>query len=133
MAYQGRDTMRQYAYSNNFPYPRGFDGGYDLPRMWKIGANYHFPLIHPDWGIANIIYFLRIRANAYTDYAELQSLRTKAVYTFQTAGGELFFDTKLWNQLPASFGIRFNHLVTADLPGVPFSQWEFILPVNLIK
>jgi hypothetical protein len=132
VAYQGRDTMRQYGYTNNFPYPRGFDGGYDLPRMWKLGANYHFPLLHPDWGLANIIYFSRIRANAFTDYAELQSLRTKAVYVFQTAGAELYFDAKAWNQLPLTFGIRYNRVVTASLGGVPFNQWEFILPVNLI-
>jgi hypothetical protein len=132
-AYQGRDTMRQYAYTNNFPYPRGFDGGYDLPRMWKAGVNYHFPLIYPDWGLANIIYFLRVRANAFTDYSELQSLRTKLVYRFQSAGGEVFFDTKWWNQLPVTFGVRYNYQVLADLPGVPFNQFEFILPVDLVR
>lgn len=132
-AYQGRDTMREYGFTNNFPYPRGFDGGYDLPRMWKLGANYHFPLLHPDLGLGNLVYFLRVRANAFTDYAQLQSLRTKAVYTFHSAGGELFFDTKWWNQLPVTFGVRFNHLVTADLSGVPFNKWEIVLPVGLIE
>lgn len=132
LAYQGRDTMNNYLFTNNFPYPRGFDGGYNLPRMWKVGANYHFPILHPDWGFANLIYFQRIRLNGYTDYAELQSLRTKAVYRFQSAGGEVFFDTKIWNNLPVTFGFRYNHLVLADVGGIPFNNWEFIVPVNLI-
>lgn len=132
LAYQGRDTMNNYPFTNNFPYPRGFDGGYNLPRMWKVGANYHFPILHPDWGFANLVYFQRIRLNGYTDYAELQSLRTKAVYRFQSAGGEVFFDTKIWNNLPVTFGFRYNHLVLADVGGIPFNSWEFIVPVNLI-
>lgn len=133
LAYQGRDTMGEYNYTNNFPYPRGFDGGYNLPRMWRVGLNYHFPLFHPDWGVANIIYFMRMRANAFTDYAQLQSLRTKNVYAFHTAGGELYFDTKVWNQLPVSFGIRYNYLVNQDVPGINFNQWEFIVPIGLIN
>jgi len=132
-AYQGRDTMQQYGYTNNFPYPRGFDGGYNLPRMWKVGFNYHFPLWHPDWGVGNLLYIQRIRANAFTDYAQLQSLRTGALYAFQSAGGEVFFDTKFWNQLPVSFGVRYNYQVTADVGGVPFNQWEIIVPVGLIR
>ncbi len=131
-AYQGRDTMNKYPFTNNFPYPRGFDGGYNLPRMWKVGANYHFPVLHPDWGFANLIYFQRIRLNGYTDYAELQSLRTKAVYRFQSAGGEVYFDTKIWNNLPVTFGFRYNRLVLADVGGLNFNTWEFIVPVDLI-
>ena len=39
----------------------------NLYRMYKWGINYHLPLFYPDAGFANIIYFLRIRANFFYD------------------------------------------------------------------
>lgn len=132
-AYQGRDTMRQYAFSNDFPFARGYDVNIDFPRMWKVGANYHFPLINPDWGLANIVYFLRLRANAFTDYAEVKSLRTGSVFSFRSVGGELYFDTRWWNQLPVSFGIRYSRLLDNELVGLSPNRWELILPVDLIR
>lgn len=135
-AYQGTDTLGKYRYTNNFPFSRGYDDGvYSriYGRMWKIGGNYHFPLLHPDMGFANIVYFLRIRANAFTDYTEIQSMRTGAVFSFQSIGGEVYFDTKWWNQLPATFGIRYSRLMNGDLLGLAVNQWEIILPVDLIQ
>jgi hypothetical protein len=132
-AYQGRDTMKEYGFTNSFPFSRGYDVNIDYPRMWKLGANYHFPLVYPDKGIANIVYFLRLRANAFTDYTEIQSLRTKQVFSFQSVGGELYFDTKWWNQLPVSFGISYSRLLDGDIVGLSPNQWEFIVPVDLIR
>jgi hypothetical protein len=132
-AYQGRDTMRQYGFTNDFPFSRGYDVNVDYPRMWKVGANYHFPLVNPDWGFANIVYFRRLRANAFTDYSEIKSLRTGDVFNFQSVGGELYFDTKWWNQLPVTFGVRYSRLLDADLLGVSSNRWELIVPVDLIR
>ncbi|HEX6915247.1 MAG TPA: hypothetical protein VF145_08385, partial [Chitinophagaceae bacterium] len=133
-AYQGRDTMRHYGFDNDFPFARGYEGGVDLPRMWKIGGNYHFPLVHPDWGFANLVYLRRIRANAFSDYAEALSLRTGYVYTFHSVGGELFFDTKWWNQLPVSFGVRYSRLLkNYPWTGLSDNQWEIVMPVDLIR
>ncbi|MDB5249004.1 MAG: hypothetical protein JWQ40_3398, partial [Segetibacter sp.] len=58
-AYQRRDTLRQYAFANNFPFSRGYSA-VDFPRMWRFGSNYHFPLLYPDWGVGNIVYFKRL-------------------------------------------------------------------------
>jgi hypothetical protein len=132
-AYQRRDTMRQYGYSNDFPFSRGYNVNLDYPRMWKLGANYHFPLLNPDWGFANIVYFRRVRLNAFTDYSEIKSLRTGDVFSFQSVGGEVYFDTKWWNQLPVSFGVRYSRLLDADLLGLSPNRWELIVPVDLIK
>jgi hypothetical protein len=101
--------------------------------MWKIGTNYHFPVIYPDEGFANIVYLLRIRGNIFYDYSEVKSLRTGLVFPLRTAGAELYFDTKWWNQLPLSFGIRFNRLLNGDLIGLSANQWEIILPMNLLS
>jgi hypothetical protein len=130
-AWQGRDTMRQYAYSNSFPFSRGYRA-VNFPRMWKLGANYHFPVLYPDWGFGNILYFLRVRANGFYDYTEVKSLRTGLTRQFRSTGAEMFFDTKWWNQLPVSFGFRYSRLLDAELSGATQpNQWEFILPVNL--
>jgi hypothetical protein len=131
-AYQVRDTMNQYLYSNNFPFARGY-AAVDFPQMWKLGVNYHFPLLYPDWGFANLVYFRRIRSNLFYDYSEGKSLRTGIKYPFQTVGAELWFDTKWWNQLPLSFGIRYNRLLNNEFRGpTQPNVWEFMLPVNLI-
>ncbi len=130
-AYQQRDTMNQYLFSNNFPFSRGYTA-VDFPRMWKVGANYHFPLLYPDWGFGNIVYFQRIRGNGFYDYTQTKSLRTGTKYNFSTIGAEIFFDTKWWNQQPVSFGLRYSHLLDKEYRGTTNpNQWEVILPVGL--
>lgn len=130
-AYQFRDTANQYFFSNSFPFSRSYNA-VDFPRMWRLGANYHFPLAYPDWGFGNLIYFRRIRANAFYDYTVGKSLRTGITYPFSTAGVEVFFDTRWWNQQAVSFGFRFSHLLDRELRGVTQpNQFEVILPVGL--
>ena len=132
VAYQGRDTMGQYSFSNNFPFSRGYNG-LNYPRMWKVGGNYHFPLVYPDWGFGNIVYFKRIRANGFYDYSHIKSLRTGNTFSLKTTGMELFFDTRWWNQQNVTFGIRYSRLLDADLVGRNPNQWEIILPVGLFN
>lgn len=132
-AFQSRDTLQQYLFSNNFPFARGYRA-IDFPRMWRIGANYHFPLVLPDWGFGNIVYFLRIRSNLFFDYAQGKSLRTGLVYPFKTLGTELLFDTRWWNQQPVTFGIRYSRLIDNEFRGsTQPNVWELILPVNLFN
>jgi len=130
-AYQQRDTLQQYIFSNNFPFSRGYTA-IDFPRMWKLGANYHLPIAYPEWGFGNIVYFSRIRVNAFYDYTRGKSLRTGTQYEFASTGAELFFDTRWWNQQSVSFGIRYSHLLNNEFRGITQPNvWEFILPVNL--
>ncbi|MDB5210421.1 MAG: hypothetical protein JWQ30_1248 [Sediminibacterium sp.] len=130
-AWHSRDTMNQYLFSNNFPFSRGYSA-VDFPRMWKLGVNYHIPLAYPDWGFGNLVYFLRIRSNVFFDYTQGKSLRTGLTYPFRTAGTELFFDTRWWNQQPVTFGIRYSRLLDSEFRGATQPDiFEFILPVNL--
>lgn len=131
-AFHARDTMNQYYFSNSFPLSRGYLG-YDFPRMWKLGVNYHLPLVYPDWGFGNIVYFLRVRANAFYDYSNGRVLRQKADFPLRSTGCEIFFDTKWWNEYAVSFGIRYSRLLDNEAlrPQSP-NQWEFILPINLL-
>ena len=104
--------------------------------MWKLGGNYHFPLVYPDWGFGNIVYFLRVRANLFYDYTRIQDYTTTRQLVsldFRSYGTEVYFDTKWWNQLPISFGFRYSRLLDRDLEGRGENQFEFVLPVNLLN
>ncbi|MGB4845955.1 MAG: hypothetical protein WBP16_15925, partial [Ferruginibacter sp.] len=132
-AYQNRDTLPD-LFSKVFSYSRGYEA-LSTRRMYKIGVNYQLPIFYPDWGFANILFFQRIRANAFYDYTNAKA-RVNGVLTEimnRSTGAEIYFDTKLWNSLPLNFGIRFSHLLDKDLlnPLVK-NRWEIILPIGLI-
>lgn len=130
-AFQMRDTMNQYSFSNNFPFSRGYPG-LNYPRMSRLGANYHATILYPDFGIANLIYFKRLRSNIFYDYSTIKSLRSGNTFSFGTTGAELFFDTKWWNQQDVSFGIRYSYLLDYKILGITNPhQWEIILPIGL--
>lgn len=131
-AYQARDTLRQYLFTNNFALARGYPG-LNYPRMWKWGVNYHFTIAYPDAGLAQLVYLLRLRAAVFFDASYVKSLRMQTVTPFRSLGAELYFDTKWWNQQPVSFGIRYSRLLdAAKLPqSTNANQWEFIVPINL--
>ena len=131
-AYQHRDTMQQYSFSNSFPFSRGYPD-FDYPKMWKLGLNYHFPLFYPDAGFGNIAYLLRVRSNIFYDFSRIKSLQTGDSFDLDAAGVEIYFDTRWWNQLPVSFGIRYSRLFDAGLAGVSPNQWEIVLPMNLLS
>ncbi|MEP6746853.1 MAG: hypothetical protein ABJB86_03955 [Bacteroidota bacterium] len=136
LAFQTRDTVNQYRYSNSFPFSRGYTTP-NLRNMYKWGANYHLPLAYPDFGIANIVYFQRVRMNAFYDYSAGVVAYTNGFRintAFRSAGGEIFFDTKWWNELPLNFGFRYSRLLDRDLfGGLGANRFEFILPVNLFQ
>jgi len=126
-AYQARDTAGQYIYTNNFPVSRGYNS-INYPRMWKIGGNYHLPILYPDRGVGNIVFVQRVRANLFFDYTGLKSLRYQTVYNLNSTGVELYFDTKLWNALPATFGIRYSRLLNGG-----GSFFEVLIPALIIN
>jgi hypothetical protein len=130
-AFQQRDTFR-ILFSNRFPYSRGYNETY-LSRMWKLGANYHFPIWIPDWGFGNILYIQRIRANAFYDLTRVYSRNKSTTADQRSTGGEIYFDTKWWNQYPLTFGFRISQRLDADLVTGQKGTWfEFILPVSII-
>ncbi|WEK34152.1 MAG: hypothetical protein P0Y53_16815 [Candidatus Pseudobacter hemicellulosilyticus] len=133
-AFQQRDTLRNHFFSSSFPFARGYEG-YNYHQLLKLGANYHLPLVYPDAGIANIVYFQRVRANCFFDFTRVMDYtnqKVKVEADFRSYGMELFFDTKWWNQHEVNFGIRYSRLLDGALQGLGPKQWEFILPVNLL-
>jgi hypothetical protein len=134
-AWHRRDTLSDIRFSNSFPFSRGYSTN-NFYKMWKAGANYHFPLVYPDWGFGNIVYVLRVRSNFFYDYTRISDYNNtgkQVELDFRSYGTEIFFDTKWWNQYPVSFGFRYSRLVDRDLEGRDANQFEFVLPVNLLN
>lgn len=132
-SWQETDT-NNVVFSNRFANSRGYDEYY-FSRMWKVGANYHFPILYPDFGLANIYYLQRLRGNLFFDFTKVYSKNKKADRNLRSAGAELYFDSKLWNELPVSFGVRASYLLddgfsANDKKGKIW--FEFILPLDLI-
>lgn len=128
-AYQQRDTMRRYSFSDNFVYARGYNTPF-YSHVYKLGANYHFPIAYPDWGFAQMLYIMRIRGNVFYDYSRAYDYIDKINNRYSSAGAEMFFDTKIGNILPFSFGVRFSHLFDQDPSDNAKQRIEFIIPLQ---
>jgi len=127
MAWLQKDTMNQLNFSSGFPFSRGYQA-LNFYNMFKWGINYHLPLAFPDKGFGNIIYLLRIRSNIFYDDTEAKDWDQDNKLFSQT------FDTKWWNQVNISFGIRYSRLLDSDVYGNRGSnRWEIILPVNILN
>lgn len=121
-------------FSNRFSNSRGYND-YFFSRMWRIGGNYHMPLIYPDWGFGNMLYLLRVRSNLFYDYTKVFSKTKLASREQRSIGGEIYFDTRWWNLLPVSLGFRVSHLLDDDFSGQRpkgSNRFELIIPVNII-
>jgi hypothetical protein len=134
-AFQGRDSLNNFSYSNNFPFSRGYSAE-NFYRMYRLSANYNFPLLYPDWGVGNAVYFLRVRANLFFDNTQVfdfTATGNKFNAVYNSCGTEIYFDTKWWNELSISFGFRYARLLDPDFQGRGPNQFEFILPINLLS
>ena len=134
-AYQQRDSIQEISFSNGLPFSRGYTAE-NFYQMYRLGANYHFPIAYPDWGFGSIVYFLRVRANLFYDYTKVFDFyRTGKQFDaeFRSFGSEIYFDTNWWNQLPVSFGLRYSRLMDHDFLGRGPNQWELIIPISLLS
>jgi hypothetical protein len=130
-SFQQTDTSNV-LFDNLFSNSRGY-GTFDSSKMWRMSANYHFPIAYPDRGFGGIVYFLRIRSNLFYDYTRVYNAGKTKSLNLRSTGTELFFDTKWWNQLPVTFGIRYSYLIDAALAGAKNRHaWEIVVPVSLI-
>lgn len=129
-----KDSSRQVNFSSEFPFSRGYASS-NFYRMYKWGISYHFPLAYPDAGFGNIFYLLRLRTNLFYDDTHVNDFHRNGNSfnaDFRSAGAEINFDTKWWNQANVSLGFRYSYLFNRDLLGNKGSnRWEIILPVNI--
>lgn len=131
-SFQQRDTLNPNLFSDAFPYARGYTGRY-FSRMWRLSGNYHFPVWCPDFGIGNIVYLQRIRANVFYDLTKVYSRDKRTTRDQRSVGGELFFDTRWWNEYPLTFGLRVSRLLDQDqYNGFKGTVVEIVLPVSIL-
>lgn len=130
---QGRDSTDGIRFSNEM----GLARGYTDENFFRAGSgriNYAFPLCYPDVGAFGIIYLLRLRANLFYDHS---IAKDRSIYgdsgrhIYRSAGVEIMADTKWWNQLPVSLGIRYAYLADQDAHAGR-NRFELIVPVNLL-
>lgn len=135
-AFLKKDSSRQINFSSSFPFSRGYASS-NFYKMYKWGINYHLPLAYPDAGFGNIFYLLRVRANLFYDDTYINDFYRNGTSfnpDFRSAGAEINFDTKWWNQANVSIGFRYSYLLDRDLFGATGnSRWEIILPVNIFN
>jgi hypothetical protein len=132
-AHQRRD--RNYTiFSNQLPFSRGYTAD-NLYRLYKAGANYHFPIAYPDAGLGNLVYLMRLRGNLFYDYThgtDFYSNGTRFKADFRSAGAELYFDTKWFNESSITFGLRYTHLLDNDIfGGAGNNRFTLILPLSI--
>ncbi|MFB9841553.1 TolB family protein [Mucilaginibacter ginsenosidivorans] len=130
-AHQQKGDDNQIDFTNSFPFARGYVAE-NLYSMNKIGADYHFPIAYPDKGAANTIYFLRLRGDLFYDCSRVSDAFTVGEHhrSFRSAGAAIFFDTQWFNQVPISFGFRYDRLLDPDVfGGSGRNRFEIILPV----
>jgi len=132
-SYQKEDAENDYPFSDNYVYSRGYNRPiYDF--IYKIGSNYHFPMIYPDWGFWGVLYFYRVRANAFFDYSRSHLVNsetnTESIQLYNSVGGELVLDTKVFNLYDMSFGFRYSYLLNDDPRQADLKHsFEFFIPV----
>ena len=127
-SFQQRDTAN-IIFSNSFANARGYNDYY-LSRMWRASANYHFPIVYPDWGFGNILYFQRIRGNAFYDFEKIYSNNKIRTENLRSMGGEIYLDTKWWNEYPLTFGFRYSYLLDTELTGSNQKNvFEILIPI----
>jgi hypothetical protein len=133
-AAQWRDTSLA-LFSSGIANARGHSDYYRTnigSKMWRIGTNYHFPLLHPDWGFGNILYLMRLRGNLFYDYQRMFTNTKDMKFDLRSTGVEFYVDTKWWNQYELTFGFRISRLLDADLyTRKKATIYEFILPVSI--
>ena len=133
-AWQQKNRYGVIAYSNDFPFSRGYTAE-NLYNMNKAGADYAFPIAYPDAGFANFFYLSRIRGDAFYDYTYTTDFyRDGSNFkgTFRSTGAEVFFDAKLFNEGSIAFGFRYSYLIDPDTFGyLGHNRFDIIVPVTV--
>jgi len=113
MNYQAQKSGNLYQYPNFFQNARGY-GAVLSDRISRIGFNYQLPILYPEFGIAGITYFQRIRLNAFYDVSRRSIDERNLTRPLQrSAGGQFFFDNVWVNTQPITVGFEIAYLLDA--------------------
>jgi len=104
------DITNYYWFSSSQSFPRGQTySAFD--KISNLSANYSFPVWYPDFNIGPIVYFKRLRANLFFDYANLNLLGGNYNQTLHSAGLEMFLQMYVFRLgEPIEIGGRVSYL-----------------------
>ncbi len=126
-AYQRELLKNPYQFADEFEYTRGYVSPVN-DAFTNFTVNYGMPLLYPDFGIAGITYFKRVRTNLFYDAGIGENRKFDTTTNFRSAGVELIFDNVMLNFIPISFGFRNSFLLDKDLKNPDRkSRFEFFV------
>ncbi len=104
--YKHEDIANDYKYADNFQYHRG-GTRFASSMATRVSFEYMLPILYPDFGWFDLIYFKRISANIFGDFAQYSvGNRKQNAYS---VGGEIYFDNVHYNEFPLNYGFRLSH------------------------
>ena len=125
--YRNEPTGNDRFFSDGFHYARGYNP-IRTENIYRLGVNYHLPVLYPDFGIAGIIYFKRVRLTLFGDYS--RAYNDEVSEEFRSTGAEFIFDVNFLNIQPFGLGFRYAYRFDEDPNGAgPSGVWEFFLPI----
>lgn len=112
-----------------FNYAHGFTA-VNFDRIWSFNTNYGLPLLYPDWGFADFMYFKRIKSTVFHNYNSIMFEEQKS--EFQSLGADLLFDVVFNNTVFSEITVGFrNAYMIGPLPSgksIPY-HFEFIAEI----
>lgn len=97
-----------------FNSPQAFPRGYSymaFNNLISFQTNYSLPVWYPDFNIGPFVYFKRIRANIFYDFAKLNEIGSENISGYQSAGIEMYLQMYVLRlQEPIEIGGRVSYL-----------------------
>ena len=116
-AYEKQGDYNETVHNSYYIFPSliRFPRGHLMPlyeNLMKFSADYTFPVLYPDFGIASVLYFKRLRANIFYDYASVKKLGDYKNTIYSSAGAELFLQFNIFRiQYPFEIGWRTSYKI----------------------
>lgn len=112
-----------------FNYAHGFRS-LDYDQIWSFNTNYALPLVYPDWGFADFLYFKRIHSVMFHNY---NNVRVEGDQTrLQSMGADLLFDVVFNNTIFSEITVGFrNAYMIGPLPEGKTRPYHFEFIVDI--
>ena len=117
-----------YRFESLFLFPRGYQFVFK-DKMFKVGVNYTFPIVYPDFGIPHTVYFKRVIGNLFYDYGVGKTLSTAY---YRSTGMEMKIETYFFKiTTPVLLGIRYSYCFDINRSNINSSPWEFFISIGI--
>jgi hypothetical protein len=131
--FQKKNTGEKYAFGEAIRYPRGWRK-INTNEMYSFAADYKLPVFYPEWNIGGLVYFRRVNASLFADYAQLKGniydsgmITGTYLKNISAYGIELSSDVNFLRfYAPSGIGVR-----TSWLPQMENLYFDFLFSFDL--